>query len=52
MSEGQNKRIVKKTKNADTMNIKVSTRDKDKLTKDNDINQKIKKKRNQVMKTQ
>ena len=38
MSEGQNKRIVKKTKNADTMNIKVSTRDKDKLTKDNDIN--------------
>ena len=38
MSEGQNKRIVKKAKNSDTMNIKVSTRDKDKLTKDNEIN--------------
>lgn len=38
MSEGQNKRIVKKTKNSDTMNIKVSTKDKDILSKDNEIN--------------
>ena len=38
MSEGQNKRIVKKAKNSDTMNIKVSTRDKDILSKDNEIN--------------
>ena len=38
MSEGKNKRIVKKTKNSDTMNIKVSTTDKDVLSKDNEIN--------------
>ena len=38
MSEGQNKRIIKKSKNSDTMNIKVSTRDKDILSKDNEIN--------------
>lgn len=37
MSDGQNKRIVKKSKNKDKMNIKVSTQDKD-LSKDNNIN--------------
>ena len=40
MSQGQNRRIVKKSKNSDTMNIKVSTQDKT-LAKDNDINLKI-----------
>jgi hypothetical protein len=38
MSEGKNRRMVKKSKNSDTMNIKVSTRDKDLLSKDNEIN--------------
>ena len=38
MSEGQNKRKVKKTKNNAIMNIKVSTQDKDILSKDNEIN--------------
>ena len=38
MSEGQNKRKVKKSKNNAIMNIKVSTRDKDVLLKDNEIN--------------
>jgi hypothetical protein len=38
MSEGQNKRKVKKTKNNQIMNIKVSTQDKDILLKDNEIN--------------
>jgi hypothetical protein len=38
MSEGTNKRTVKKTKKGDTMNIKVSTKDNDILTKDNEIN--------------
>ena len=38
MSEGQNKRIVKKSKNNDKLNIKVSTADKDVLLKDNKIN--------------
>ena len=38
MSEGQNKRKVKKTKNNAIMNIKVSTQDKDILSKGNEIN--------------
>lgn len=38
MLEGQNKRKVKKTKNNPSMNIKVSTQDKDILSKDNEIN--------------
>ena len=38
MSEGKNKRIVKKSKNTDKLNIKVSTADKDLLSKDNKIN--------------
>ena len=38
MSEGQNKRKVKKSKNNQIMNIKVSTQDKDILSKDNEIN--------------
>ena len=38
MKEGENKRIVKKVTNNDTLNIKVSTRDKDILLKDNEIN--------------
>jgi chromosome segregation ATPase len=38
MKEGENKRVVKKVINNDTMNIKVSTRDKDVLLKDNEIN--------------
>ena len=38
MKEGENKRKVKKVINNDTLNIKVSTRDKDILLKDNEIN--------------
>ena len=38
MSEGQNKRKVKKSKNNAIMNIKVSTQDKDILSKGNEIN--------------
>ena len=38
MSEGQNKRKVKKSKNNQIMNIKVSTQDKDILSKGNEIN--------------
>ena len=41
MSQGQNRRIVKKSKNKDTMNIKVSTADKDLLFEDKEINIKI-----------
>ena len=41
MSKGENRRMVKKSKNADTLNIKVSTADKDILSKDNEINIKI-----------
>ena len=40
MTEGENKRTVKKKNNTNRMNIKVSTQDKT-LTKDNDINLKI-----------
>ena len=38
MKEGENKRVVKKVINNDTLNIKVSTQDKDVLLKDNEIN--------------
>ena len=38
MSEGKNRRIVKKSKNIDKMNIKVSTADKDVLIKDKKFN--------------
>ena len=38
MAEGENKRFVKKAKNSDTMNIKVSTQDKDLLKPDKEIN--------------
>ena len=41
MSKGENRRMVKKSKNSDTLNIKVSTADKDMLSKDNRINIKI-----------
>ena len=37
MSQGQNKRVVKKEKNKDTMNIKISTQDPAQLTRDNEI---------------
>ena len=38
MKEGENKRVVKKTNNNDTLNIKVSTQDKDVFLKGNEIN--------------
>ena len=38
MTEGENKRMVKKTKNDNRMNIKVSTQDKTILLKDNNVN--------------
>ncbi len=38
MTEGENKRMVKKTKNNNRMNIKVSTQDKTLLSKDNNVN--------------
>ena len=38
MSEGQNKRVVKKNINSQKMHIKVSTEDKDMLSKNNNIN--------------
>ena len=38
MTEGENKRLVKKSKNSERMNIKVSTQDKDLLTPDKEIN--------------
>ena len=41
MSKGENKRTVKKSKNSDILNIKVSTADKDMLSADNKINIKI-----------
>ena len=41
MPQGQNRKIVKKSKNSDIMNIKVSTQDKDLLSEDNEINLKI-----------
>lgn len=54
MKEGENKRIVKKVNNNSTLNIKVSTQDKDILLKDNEINLKIDstrgKQQNQILK--
>ena len=38
MSEGQSKRVVKKSNKEETMNIKLSTKDKDILSKDKKIN--------------
>ena len=37
MADGENKRVVKKSKNNNRMNIKVSTNDKTLLSKDNEI---------------
>ena len=50
MAEGENKRLVKKTKNQETMNIKVSTQDKDILTQDKEINLKISGKKKNISK--
>ena len=38
MTEGENKRVVKKSNNKDTMNIKVSTKDKNSLSNKKEIN--------------
>lgn len=51
MKEGENKRVVKKVNNNDTLNIKVSTQDKDVFLKDNEINLNIESTTKQKRKT-